>query len=130
MKLQKLCYYSQAWSLVWDDRPLFPERIEAWANGPVIPDLFNAHRGLFKIGPTHIQGDPDALDPVAKETVDIVLNYYGGKSSQWLSELTHEEKPWKDARIGLAPGVRGEKEITLAAMQEYYEWLILNQDEQ
>ena len=25
MKLQKLCYYAQAWSLVWDDRELFPE---------------------------------------------------------------------------------------------------------
>lgn len=23
MKLQKLCYYSQVWSLVWDDSPLF-----------------------------------------------------------------------------------------------------------
>ncbi len=27
MKLQKLVYYSQAWSLVWDDRPLFDDRI-------------------------------------------------------------------------------------------------------
>ena len=25
MKLQKLCYYCQAWSLVWDDTPLFDE---------------------------------------------------------------------------------------------------------
>lgn len=25
MKLQKLCYYSQAWSLVWGDSPLFEE---------------------------------------------------------------------------------------------------------
>jgi len=44
-KLQKLVYYSQAWSLVWDVRPLFPERIEAWANGPVCPELYAQHRG-------------------------------------------------------------------------------------
>ncbi len=25
MKLQKLCYYAQAWSLVWDDSPIFDE---------------------------------------------------------------------------------------------------------
>jgi len=31
MKLQKLVYYSQAWHLVWDDAPLFEERVEAWA---------------------------------------------------------------------------------------------------
>ena len=36
MKLQKLVYYCQAWSLVWDERPLFDESIEAWANGPVL----------------------------------------------------------------------------------------------
>ncbi len=40
MKLQKLVYYSQAWSLVWDDAPSFPEEIQAWANGPVVPVLY------------------------------------------------------------------------------------------
>ena len=29
LKLQKLVYYSQAWSLVWDEAPLFEEEIEA-----------------------------------------------------------------------------------------------------
>ncbi len=37
MKLQKLVYYSQGWHLVFDGEPLFAERIEAWANGPVVP---------------------------------------------------------------------------------------------
>ena len=45
MKLQKLCYYAQAWSLVWDDEPLFNEDFQAWANGPVCPDLFDLHHG-------------------------------------------------------------------------------------
>ena len=49
MKLQKLIYYSQAWSLVWDDEPLFPERIEAWINGPVVPELYERHKGEFKV---------------------------------------------------------------------------------
>ena len=46
-KLQKLCYYAQAWSLVWDDECLFTERIEAWANGPVVPFLYKQHRRTF-----------------------------------------------------------------------------------
>ena len=29
MKLQKLCYYAEAWSLVWE-APLFEEDFEAW----------------------------------------------------------------------------------------------------
>ena len=49
MKLQKLVYYSQAWSLVWDDKSLFRDRIEAWANGPVIRNLYKAHRGQFLV---------------------------------------------------------------------------------
>lgn len=36
-KLQKLVYYSQAWSLVWDQRPLFAERIEAWGQRASVP---------------------------------------------------------------------------------------------
>ena len=48
-KLQKLVYYSQAWSLVWDDDVLFPEEIEAWANGPVVRELYHAHRGKYRV---------------------------------------------------------------------------------
>lgn len=55
-----------------------------------------------------------------KETVDAVLGFYGDKSSQWLSDLTHREDPWRDARRGLDPGDHGNREISHAAMAEYY----------
>ena len=119
MKLQKLVYYSQAWSLVWDDRPMFRERIEAWASGPVAPDLYEIHRGRFDIT-TWPKGNPDALDATAKETVDIVLKHYGSHNAQWLSDLTHREDPWKNARRGLSAGDRGNKEITKETLMEYY----------
>ena len=118
-KLQKLVYYSQAWSLVWDERALFPNRIEAWANGPVVPDLYRAHSGTFKITST-ANGDPEKLDDLAKETIDSVLSHYGDKSSQWQSNLTHREAPWRDARIGLADGERGSVEITFGALADFY----------
>ena len=44
MKLQKLVYYAQAWHLVWEDKELFPEEIQAWANGPVVPSLYTLHQ--------------------------------------------------------------------------------------
>lgn len=119
MKLQKLVYYCQAWSLVWDEKPLFRDRIEAWVNGPVVPNLYAAHRGMFDVK-TWPKGDSDNLTAVQRETVDAVLAFYGDKSSQWLSELTHFEQPWKEARRGLAPTDRGGNEITHAAMAEYY----------
>ncbi len=123
-KLQKLCYYCQAWSLVWDDKPIFEQRIEAWANGPVVPELYKIHRGQYQI--SHVDGgDISKLSKTQKETVEAVLGLYGEKSSAWLSALTHREKPWQQARErdGLGLGERGNAEIFLADMIEYYEGL-------
>ena len=119
-KLQKLAYYSQAWSLIWDEKPLFRARIEAWANGPVIPALYRIHRGQFKVRPPWPGGIPSALSENERETIEAVLEYYGDKSSQWLSELTHQERPWKEARRGIAPGEPSNREITQAALAEFY----------
>ena len=121
MKLEKLVYYAQAWSLVWDERPLFRERIEAWAAGPVVPALYYRHRGQFQVN--EWEGNPGALTDNERETINAVLRFYGNKSSQWLSDLTHNEEPWIKARAGLAPLERGNREITPASMAEYYESL-------
>ncbi len=79
MKLQKLVYYSQAWSLVWDERPIFDEPIEAWAGGPVVRTLFNAHQGEFIVD-KEPRGNAEALDQAARETIDAILNAYGDKT--------------------------------------------------
>ena len=120
MKLQRLIYYSQAWSLVWDERPLFDGRIEAWANGPICPALYFAHRGKFEVAPGDIGGDAAALSAEQDKTARAVADYYGEKSSQWLNRLTHEEPPWRRARKSLKAGERGMAEITHAEMAEYY----------
>ena len=119
MKLQKLVYYSQAWGLVWDEEPLFPERIEAWANGPVVRELYDVHRGQFRVSANNL-GDPDALNEDQINTVKAILKFYGKMPSQTLSDLTHRESPWREARKGLEPGERGNREITLESMAEYY----------
>ena len=121
MKLQKLVYYSQAWALVWDDKPLFRERIEAWANGPVVRKLYDAHRGRYRVDRI-AGGFSRRLNSEQRDTVDAVLEFYGDKSSQWLSDLSHMEQPWRDtrARHGFAAGERGNTVIRHADMAEYY----------
>ena len=122
-KLQKLLYYSQAWSLVWDEKPLFEEEFEAWANGPVCRDLYHHHRRKFEV--SHFpKGDVDVLSDDQKENIDIVLEVYGHKEPQWLSDLTHLEDPWKEARHGLHPGERGNSVITKESMALYYGGLL------
>ena len=121
-KLQKLVYYSQAWSLVWDDEPLFDEEIEAWSTGPVCRDLYLQHKGKFVIT-TIDTGNTSALDANQKDTVDVVLNSYGYKSPQWLGDLARLEAPWLNARKGVPNGERGDSVISKLSMAEYYESL-------
>jgi len=120
MKLQKLCYYAQAWSLVWDDKPLFDEDFEAWANGPVCPQLFYSTQGRFSVDNSDLKGSSSDLNDEQKETVLEVLRYYGDKDAQWLSQLTHMEEPWKEARHGLPLGARSNQIISKESMAMYY----------
>lgn len=121
MKLQKLVYYSQAWSLVWDDKPLFRDRIEAWANGPVVRRLYEAHRGKFMVSRI-AGGESRKLNKTQRETVSAVLDFYGNRSSPWLRDLTHREDPWRLARerANLQDGERGNATILHSDMAEYY----------
>ena len=121
MKLQKLVYYCQAWSLGWDGVPLFEEDFQAWANGPVCQELFERHRGRFVVDAGLLKDIPSyRFDANAVETMDSVLRFYGDKEPQWLSELTHKEAPWKEARAGIPLGVASSRVISKDSMQQYY----------
>lgn len=98
MKLQKLCYFAYGYHLAWEDRSLFPERFEAWANGPVAPDLYTRHRGRFELESGDIAGDPSALDDDERESVDVVLENMRAYSAHELSDMTHRQGPWVHAR--------------------------------
>jgi len=117
MKLQKLVYYSQVWSVVWDDDCLFPEHIQAWRNGPIVRELWESTRGNFRIESIET-GISDNLTPQNKDTVEKVLEFYGNKNAQWLSDLTHMEKPWDEAFT------QGQNTtISLETISEYYSTL-------
>lgn len=120
-KLQKLCFYSQAWSLAWTGKPIFDEEFEAWSNGPVCPILFKAHKGKFSVGKNDIvKGDSSNLGSDQKETIDVVLADYGSMEPYALRELSHSEAPWKNARCGVPDGMPCSNVITKDSMGEYY----------
>ena len=120
MKLQKLCYYSQAWSLVWDDTPLFSEDFQAWANGPVCPELFYKTQGKYSVTSKDENGGMGDLSKNQKDTIEKVLEYYGAHDAQWLSQLTHMEDPWANARKGVPSGAGCNNVITKESMALYY----------
>lgn len=120
MKLQKLCYYAQAWSLVWDDEPLFAEEFEAWANGPVCRELFMKTQGQYSVSASDETGGSDDLTDNQKDTINQVLKHYGDHNAQWLSQLTHMEEPWNQARVGIPAGMGCNRIISKESMAIYY----------
>ena len=107
--------------MAWTGNELFPEDFEAWANGPVCPELFQAHKGKFVIGEDGLRrGNATALNEDERESVDVVLKGYGDREPYDLREQSHSEPPWKDARYGLPEGAWSNELITKASMGDYY----------
>lgn len=111
MQQHKLMYYAQAWSLAWDGIPLFEDEIQAWKDGPVLPSL----RHLV------VQGKADApLDDRQKSVIDAVMDYYGRMGGWRLSQLSHNETPWREARGDLAEGASCSTPISQETMRRTY----------
>ena len=121
-KLQKLCYYAQAWTLAWSDgTPLFEENFQAWTNGPVCRELYELHKGKYVISVDELNaGDSKNLTNNEIENINVVLEDYGDKTPMWLREQTHIETPWKSARGDTPDNVRSENIITKDSMGAYY----------
>jgi uncharacterized phage-associated protein len=117
--VQKLVYYTQAWSLAWNGRPVFSDPIEAWRDGPVVRRLYSAHYRQWRVAAIP-DGDPDALTSDEKAVIDAVVAFYGHLSFDQLVDLTHHELPWQRARGDAPPGAHTWAEITPAVMRAFY----------
>lgn len=120
MKLHRLCYYAQAWHLVWQGEPLFEAEIAAWAAGPALPDLYKLHRGRFEPFTYWPDGDSARIDQSARQTLDAIILSYGQHEPLWLAQLAQSEAPWTEAREGLLPGERGQRLIANEALIACY----------
>ncbi|MCQ4611800.1 Panacea domain-containing protein [Corynebacterium sp. CCUG 51687] len=121
-KLAKLTYYVQAWSLGWFGKPLFAEEFQAWADGPVEPKLHTENR-YCRRGITDTQlpsSDVSRLTAQDIETIDAVLDFYGGFTKEELINRTHSEMPWLKARAGLAAGERSRNPVSQSSMRRFY----------
>ena len=101
LKLQKLVYYAQGFALALHGCPLFPERIEAWMHGPVVPELYQEYKPY---GPDAIRhtGELDfsIYDERTRGLLDEVYAIYGQFSAWKLRDMTHSEPPWRDTPPG------------------------------
>jgi uncharacterized phage-associated protein len=116
LKLQKLLYYSQAVHLVLHDKlALFPEDIEAWDYGPVVPAVYHEYKPFgFDIIPG--SDEPSTLSITEIRAADMALAGFGNLTGPELINQTHHERPWK---IAYKPG-RPSNIISLDVMYDYF----------
>ena len=97
LKLNKICYYAQAWCLTKLGYPLFSEPVEAWMYGPVIRPVYNAFKvcGIAPILEPTYQFDEAELTSEELSLLTDVYRTYGKYTSNALMHKTHEAgSPW------------------------------------
>ena len=117
IKLQKLLYYAQGWSLAWRGEALFPETVEAWRWGPVVDAAYQDYKrhGMDEFERPE-SGDSEALTVEELGVVAAVVDRYG-QLGQWeLQQLTHEDPAWLEAWGDRGPDDRGRQAIDLDLM--------------
>jgi uncharacterized phage-associated protein len=122
LKLQKLLYYTQGYYLALNNEKLFPERIEAWAHGPVVPAVyypFKEHGG--KCIPVPEDFKVEVLSQDVRDFLDEVYLIVGQFSAWKLREMTHSESPWVNT---WNQGAGVNSEITADALSEYFKPLV------
>lgn len=105
MKLHKLLYLVQRETLALTGEPMFSEEFEAWKYGPVCREV----RKYYK---THRNNKRDISLKSYYIVKNIILQY--GVLEAWrLSDITHKEISWINARKGLEEGENGSKKMSL-----------------
>lgn len=123
LKLQKLVYYAQAWSLVFY-KSLFEEDFQAWVHGPVIPSLYIHFKeyGSANI-PKVFSFDSSVFENEEITVLDLVWSVYGKYDAKYLERLTHIEKSWLDAREGIGHDERCINVISKEEIKKYFSGL-------
>ncbi len=117
-KLQKLCYYAQAWHLALFQNELFTENFEAWVHGPVNKDLYQKYKEngwnlIPQAGNINIALEISGF-------LERIWETYGEYDGHQLEALTRSEAPWINARVGLNTWQASNVSISGDDMANYY----------
>ena len=127
-KLQKLCYYAQAWYLALKNEPLINSNFEAWVHGPVSRNLYKYYQGS---GLNDLRADKPAkkFKVSEEEILESVWETYGEYTGNALEVLTHSEPPWKNARGDCGTNARCTNKIKHEDMKNYYRSIYIGQED-
>ena len=112
MKLHKLLYFIQRESFAILGKPAFNGDFKGWKYGPVSTDV------------RHNFFEGEITEPTNEISLEIqyiannVILHYGSLASWKLSELSHKEISWQNARKGLALNENGNASLKLEDIKE------------
>ncbi|MEW4104659.1 DUF4065 domain-containing protein [Bacillus altitudinis] len=102
LKLQKLLYYAQGFHLALHGTPLFDEDIQAWAHGPVVPEVYFQYKGYqFSDIEEKYPEQTIIITSNQRELINDVWEVFKSYDGKELERLSHTEDPWKNARGNL-----------------------------
>lgn len=125
-KLQKLCYYAQAWYLALTGDELLNTDFEAWVHGPVSPKLYVRYRDWGGLIIPQMPYDASEIDEKIRRFLLEIYNMYKDYSADDLERLTHQERPWQEAREGYSSTEICRKRISPNTMKMFYRRLLAN----
>lgn len=128
LALQKMLYYAQSFYYALFGTELFTDPCQAWAHGPVYPDVYYKYReyGYDPIEAPTLDSDETTGELTIRETefLNSIIAAFGCYSGTVLRKMTHSERPWQNARAGLLPEDRCVTEIDRADIHAYFSQVI------
>ena len=121
LRLQKLLYYCQGWSLGLLGRQLFRQPLEAWVDGPVVREVYELFAGSSSgILPDEIGAPIETFSDVEIALIQMVWRKYAHLLPRELVNKTHTEPPWREARLDLPATTLSNTPLCLNTMKEFF----------
>lgn len=128
LALQKLLYFAQAFFKALYNETLFLDDCQAWAHGPVYPDIYFQYKdfGYNPIEKSLPEEESDFSELTTRELnfLDAIVDVFGRYSGPVLGEITHNEQPWIEARGSLLPHDRSVTVISRDTIDAYFKRVV------
>lgn len=119
LKLQKLCYYTEAYYLAIYNKPLTGEVFQAWPHGPVSENLYHIYKD-YKWKPITILRKRPYFKKQIEKHLEEIVNTFFHYSAFELELLTHRDDPWKEARRNCKKDEPSRNPIDSESMKKFY----------
>jgi uncharacterized phage-associated protein len=122
LRLQKLLYCAQAWSLILRDSELFADELQAWQHGPVVPTIYHQPPDGHGSNLLRLEAFADVPDLQGDEAefVKRVWEAYNLYSALQLCKMTRQEMPWRKTWGDRPAHATGQDTISIGDLEDFF----------